>query len=240
MAERDVVAQLTLDLGHRPALGREDFLVAPSNEVAVAWIDRWSAQPWPMLALHGPAGSGKSHLVRVWQSLSNARLVDPRDLGTVEPMALLADSPALALDDVDRALDGAPAREEALLHLYNVVVEQRGHLLLAARAAPRLWPITLPDLASRLRAVQTAALGAPDDALIETLLVKLFADRQVSVSADVVRYLLPRMERSFAAARDLVDRLDRAALGAKQAITVPLARSVLDAGEGMPGGDRRT
>ncbi len=232
------MAQLTLDLGHRPALGREDFLVAPSNQVAVAWIDRWSALPWPMLAIHGPAGSGKSHLVRVWQSLSGARLLGHGDLDRLDPMALVDRSPALALDEVDAALDGNPARQEALLHLYNVVVERRGHLLLAARAAPRHWPITLADLRSRLRAVQTAELGRPDDSLIEALLIKLFADRQVGVSAEVVRYLLPRMERSFAAAQDLVDRLDRAALGAKQAITVPLARSVLDSEAG--GDDHRS
>lgn len=226
------MAQLTLDLGHRPALGREDFLVAPSNEVAVAWIDRWSARPWPMLAIHGPAGSGKSHLVRVWQSLGGARLLAHDDLDRLDPVALTERSPALALDDADAALEADPARQEALLHLYNVVVERRGHLLLTARSAPRHWPITLPDLRSRLRAVQTAELGAPDDALIEALLVKHFADRQIGVSAEVVRYLLPRMERSFAAVRDLVDRLDRAALGAKRAITVPLARSVLDGEEG--------
>ena len=39
--------QLPLDLGHRPALGREDFLVAPSNQGAVAWIDRWPDWPGP-------------------------------------------------------------------------------------------------------------------------------------------------------------------------------------------------
>lgn len=222
------MAQLALDLGHRPALGREDFLVAPSNEVAVAWIDRWATKPWPMLAIHGPAGSGKSHLVRVWQSQSQARLLAHGELDGLDPLALTAGSPALALDDADAALAADPARQEALLHLYNAVVERRGHLLLTARAAPRDWPVTLPDLRSRLRAVQTARLGMPDEALIEALLVKLFADRQIAVPAEVVRYLLPRIERSFAAVRDLVDRLDRAALGAKRAITVPLARAVLE------------
>ena len=53
----------------------------------------------------------------------------------------------------------------------------------------------------------------PDDELIAALLVKLFADRKLSVSPDLISFLLLRMERSFAAAQDAVARLDRAALG---------------------------
>ncbi|HKO06210.1 MAG TPA: DNA replication protein, partial [Alphaproteobacteria bacterium] len=65
-------AQLTLDLGHRAAYGREDFLVAPSNAEAVLWLDRWPAWPAPALTLYGPAGCGKSHLAQVWRKHSDA------------------------------------------------------------------------------------------------------------------------------------------------------------------------
>jgi chromosomal replication initiation ATPase DnaA len=71
------------------------------------------------------------------------------------------------------------------------------------------------------------AVEPPDDALIGAVLLKLFADRQLAIGEDVVAFLLRHMERSFAAARRVVDRLDHAGLAEQRPITVPLARAVL-------------
>ncbi len=57
--------------------------------------------------------------------------------------------------------------------------------------------------------------------------MKLFADRQLAVGAEVVRFLSARIERSFAAARRVVEAIDRTALARRRQITVPLARAVL-------------
>ena len=232
------MAQLVLDLGHRPALDREDFLVAPSNELAVAWIDRWPDWPGAALALYGPPGCGKTHLAQVWRGASGAAAIDPTALAGAAPPDLLGRSRDLVLDGLDAVLQGGAVREEDLLHLYNMVLERGGHLLLTGRDAPARWPIGLPDLRSRLAAVQAVELGAPDDALIEAVLVKLFADRQLSVGGDVVRYMLTRMERSFAAANGLVAAIDRTALESRREITVPLARKVLN--EMTPDGGGQT
>ena len=226
-------AQLPLDLTLRPALGREDFLVAPSNQVAVAWIDRWPDWPGPALALYGPPGCGKTHLCQVWRAASGAVEIDAGRLARAEPPELLGAARTCVLDDAE-ALFGcagganADANAERLLHLFNSVVERGGQLLLAARAAPARWPCGLADLGSRLAAAPAVRLEAPDDALMEALLVKLCADRQLAVDGKVLRYLLARMERSFAAARALVAALDRASLAERRALTVPLARRVLE------------
>ncbi|SDF82469.1 DnaA regulatory inactivator Hda [Limimonas halophila] len=223
--------QLPLDLPHRPALGRADFLVAPANEVAVAWLDRWPEWPGSVLVLTGPAGSGKTHLAAVWQRMSGAVALDGAALaeGTA-PAELLGDATAAVLDDADAlftAGDHGERLERQLLHLVNHMREAGGHLLITAREHPSRWPVALPDLASRLAAAAVADLGPPDDQLIAAVLVKLFADRQLKVPPEVVRFLLPRMERSFAAARRIVAALDHASLAAKREITVPLARDVL-------------
>lgn len=220
-------AQLILDLGHRPALGREDFLVAPGNRVAVAWIDRWPDWPGPALALHGPAGSGKSHLCEVWRAASGAARIDGAMLREREPPALLGDAVACALDGIEDALAAEPASAGRLLRLYNMLIERGGHMLLIGRNAPARWPVALRDLRTRLASVPAVELAAPDDALFEALLIKLFADRQLRVGAGVVRFLVPRIERSFATARALVEALDSAALAGKREVTVPLAGSVL-------------
>ncbi len=195
--------QLTLDLGHRPALGREDFLVAPCNADAVAWIDRWPDWPGPALVIHGPAGCGKSHLAQVWRARS----------GT---------SAGSVVEDADR-----PDDDVALFHRFNRHAEEGGHMLLTARTPPARWPNRLPDLVSRLAAAPTVAIGPPDETLIAQVVVKLFADRQLDIGPDVVAYLATHMERSFESARNLVAAADTAALAAKRAVTVPLVRTVL-------------
>ena len=221
-------AQLPLELAPRPALGREDFLVAPSNEVAVAWIDRWPDWPGPVLALYGPPGCGKTHLCQVWRAASGAVEIDGPRLARAEPPELLGAARVCVLDDAEAILGGEAAVAERLLHLFNSVVERGGQVLLAAQAAPARWPCGLADLGSRLAAATAVRLEAPDDGLIEAVLVKLCADRQLAVGEEVLRYLLARMERSFAAARSLVAALDRASLAEGRAVTVPLARQVLE------------
>lgn len=218
--------QLALDLGHRPALGRDDFLVAACNRDAVAWLDRWPDWPAGGLAIVGPAGCGKSHLAGVWRAASGAPALAASDLDGAEPITLLSGARACVIDDGDRGIAGTP-RERALLHLYNHLRELGGQLLLTGRAPPARWPIDLPDLRSRLAALPAVAVGPPDEALIAAILVKLFADRQLRVGQDVIMFLIARIERSFEAARQIVAAIDRAALAGGRAVTIKLARDVL-------------
>jgi chromosomal replication initiation ATPase DnaA len=220
------MAQLPLDLGHLPALGREDFMVAPSNEMAVKWLERWPGWGRPALAIYGPPGAGKTHLAHVFAArLGEAKMaacvIAPETLAVEVIPALLGEARAAIIDGAERA------PETALLHLFNLVVERGGSLLLLSREPPARWGVKLADLRSRLNATPAVALEAPNDALLAAVLVKLFADRQLSVGEDVVAYLLRRIERNFAGARAAVDSLDRAALAEKRAITVALARRVL-------------
>ena len=215
--------QLVLDLGHRSALGVEDFLVAPCNQDAVAWLDCWPNWQGPALELHGPAACGKTHLTHIWMNRCAGQLLRADELSGQVPDQILAHGINVIVDDVGRGID-----ERALLHLYNMIAEAGGHLLLAGRKPPARWTLGLADLRSRLNAAPAVAIGWPDEALIGAVLVKLFADRQVPVDGDVLAFVLARMERSFAAARTLVTALDSSALAAHRRITIPLAREVIE------------
>jgi len=219
--------QLALDLRHRPALGREDFLVAPSNELAVAWIDRWPQWPAQALAVYGPPGSGKTHLCQVWRHSSGAVAVDAAALRHNEPPALLGDATACVVEAVADVLEQEPEIARRLLHLYNMMLERGGYLLVSDRLPPARWTCPLADLRSRLSGMQAVALSEPDDALVQAVLVKLFLDRQLTVTPEVVQFLAPRIERSLDAARSIVSAIDNRALAARRQITVPLVRLVL-------------
>jgi len=219
------MTQLAIDLPHRPAYGRADFLASGCNAAALRWIEEWPLWPKPVLVLHGAAGSGKSHLAHLWCARTGGVLVAGDALA--EPDALVRHR-AVALDDAERA------PERALLHLHNFCVETGASLLVVARVVPANWPIALADLASRLRAAPCVAIAPPDDALLSAVLVKHFADRQVRVAPGVIGFLVRRMERSFAAAGALAAGLDRLALGAGRPITIALARRMLAESGGPP------
>ena len=135
-------------------------------------------------------------------------------------------APALVIDGLGGRID-----ERALLHTYNGIAERGGYLLLTTQTPPARWPLALPDLASRLRLAPAVALGLPDDALLAALMLKLFADRQIAIAPEVSAYVVPRIERTFAAVASLVEALDRAALAEGRPVTVPLVRAVLALGE---------
>lgn len=219
--------QLPLDLGHRAAMGSSDFLIAPCNRDAVAWIDAWPAWPAPLLVLHGPKGAGKTHLARVWCERSGAILCPIADVIRQDPRGLMTRRRFLAIE-IDEPCGPAPEWEEPLLHLYNLAREMAGSLLIISPVAPSAWSIRLADLRSRVAAAPAVGIGMPDESLLGAILVKLFADRQIEIEAELITFLLARMERSFAAAQALVDRLDRAALAERRRVTIPLARRILD------------
>jgi DnaA regulatory inactivator Hda len=218
--------QMPLPLGHRTALGREDFLVAPSNEEAVAWLDRWPNWPAPALLLVGPSGSGKSHLAHVFASRAGAEVIDLQPGEVLDPPTVLDRVSALVIDDADRTVD-----DVTLFHLYNLAKERQASLLLTCSQPPSRW-VELPDLRSRLMAAPLVSIGPPDDTVMGALLIKMFSDRQIKVSVEVISYLLRHMERSHAAARLVVEAADQRSLARQKPITVPLLRDLLASAEG--------
>ncbi|AMN42881.1 DnaA/Hda family protein [Rhodoplanes sp. Z2-YC6860] len=215
--------QLALALDHAESHAREDFLEGPSNAAALTLIERWPDWPSRTVLLRGPEGAGKSHFAAIWARQAGARILSPRMLESAADVPIALATGALVLEN----LAEGDFDENALFHLLNLAREEHAFLLITARTAPTGWRIGLPDLASRLRALPGVALEAPDDALLRAVIVKLFADRQLAVDEGLVNFLANRIERSFAAAREAVNRLDQEALRLKRPVTRALAAELL-------------
>lgn len=213
--------QLTLGLPHRAAMGREDFLVGAANAAAFSAVEAWPDWPYGMLLVVGPEGSGKTHLAEIWRGVAGAARADAARLQAADVPGL-ADHDALVVEDCGAGLD-----ERALFHLVNEMERQGHSLLLTGRSEPATWRLALKDLASRLSRVPVVTMDLPDDALIEALLVKLFSDRQVAVEPGLLRYLVPRLERSFAFVNRIVSRLDETAIEEQRPVTRSLAARIL-------------
>ena len=226
LRRRDTV-QLPLDLGHTTALGRENFIVGPCNENALRWIDRWPDWPATGLALYGSPGCGKSHLAEMWREKSAAVSIAAASIPGRNAADIGADAAAMIVEGLT-----ADVPQRSLFHLYNLLGERGGHILFTAMEPPARMAFTLPDLISRLRAMPAIEIADPDDSVLSGVMQKIFEDRQLPVSEDVIVYLLARMERSYEAARTLAAEIDRLALAERRQVTIPLARLALSAQEG--------
>lgn len=215
-----------LDLSVAPSTRRGDFIVTSANSLAFQFL--FGCADWPdgRLILVGEAKSGKSHLASVWSSERGADLLTPEALDAETTRKLLRGTD-LAIENAD-AVARDPGREVALLHLCNAAAAAGRMLLLTARSNPSAWGIRLNDLRSRMEGSRTAVLGPPDDDLLKALLVKLFSDRQIAVSARILKFVVPRMTRSYAGAFALVDELDRLSLSAGRSVTMAMASTALE------------
>nr|WP_321456829.1 hypothetical protein [uncultured Cohaesibacter sp.] len=214
--------QMPLQLPYEAAMGREDFLRGPSNQAALDMIDMWPNWPASWLLLAGPVGAGKSHLAKIWQERTNARIVDVGALQWSDPTELVSNG-AIVVEDAD-----SEARDDtAMFHLLNAAREARAYVLITARNWPESWGVALPDLMSRLRLTTPVEIFEPDDELLRSLLVKLFADRQLSPDPNVIEYILLRMERSIGTALKVVAAIDQQALAQHRTITRPFVASIM-------------
>lgn len=219
--------QLTLDLTTPPAHSRGDFLPGAANAAALSTLDQPQVWPSGRMLLIGPEGAGKTHLAAFWAAENGARRMSAASLRPDAADLLVAEGGALVIEDADHAGFAAGA-EQALFHLWNLCGARDCLLLLTARTPPRDWGLVLPDLRSRMDAMPQVRLGPPDEGLLAAVLVKLFADRQISVPAGLIDWLVLHMDRDLGLARRLVAAMDRAAMADKSPITRRIAADLLD------------
>jgi len=219
---------LDLDWPRKSALTRSDFIEGECNGEALAAVEDWHGWRDGRLVLCGGEGCGKSHLAAIWAARVGAHFIDAAALDphNIRDVAALS---TVVVEDVDRRLAMAPdlpRAEEGLMHLFNLMGERCGRLLLSGREPPARWAIALPDLASRMALPPVFQVGRPDVTLLSHLFLKLFDDRDIALDPKVAIFLAVRAERSFGAAHGMVDALDGYSVRTKRPITTAMAREV--------------
>lgn len=228
MSNKSVVntPQLPLDLSVPATHAREDLVESAANAMAIDMLDNWPDWRGHTCVLAGPVGAGKTHIAMVWAEKADALICNCVDLKTRidEFVHQATNGRCILIEDAGRGL----IDEVCLFHLLNAVRQGGGHCLITSRSWPVEWNVELADLASRLKAVQVFELSEPDDELLAHVMVKLFADRQLSVDEKVIEYCVMRMERSLESAGKLVDAMDAEALSRKSGITRAVAAAALE------------
>ena len=213
------IRQLRLPLQQETPQRASDLAISEANAAGVAALAAWPETPGAILALFGPAGCGKSHLAAAWVERTGAIALHGAEAALIDPLELEG-RPVL----LDRAQD---ADDESLFHLINLTQSGGGALLLVSRNPPGAWATHLPDLRSRLNAIRTVGIEAPDDVVFAAMLRRAFASRNITPADELIDYLVRRIDRSADAAEAVVDRLD----ALHRPVTRVLARQVLDGGD---------
>lgn len=177
----------------------ERIVVGASNQAVIEALGRPETWPFRTAILAGAPRSGKSLLARWFSQNQRGDSVDDANL----------------------------LPEDALFHRWNRAQGSGTPLLLVSSVAPGEWRIALPDLASRLGAALLLELGAPDDATLAELIAEHAARRGLVLGEGAAAWLIPRIERSHAAAEAIVAEIDRLSLERKSPITISLLRDAL-------------
>lgn len=224
------ISQLALDFPHRPSLGREDFMVAKCNQEAVSIIDLWPNWPFFATCIYGPSGCGKTHLANVFAQMVALKTSHPYRIPFIKASqinknmahTLFENNQQIVIEDLDTLKD-----QEALFHLYNTYRDLGGNILFTSEIAPARINFSLPDLRSRMNIVPNIEIKAPDDDLLMALIVKLFMDRQITPSPELLNYLIKNIHRSFSYVRKLVEEIDNISLAKKRAISISIAKEAI-------------
>jgi len=216
--------QLALELASPPAPTLDNFVTGANAEAVAALRALVGGAPAErFIYLWGAPGSGRSHLLRaVLKSLSDAgRRVRLYGLGET-PLADEVDE-VVGVDDV-QTLDGQA--QINLFNIFNDLKESSGVLVVTGDCPPARLSLRA-DLLTRLAwglVYEVHALSEDDR---RAAVLDYANARGFMLPPEVSDYLLARVPRDLSSLRVLVDTLDRVSMEQKRAVTVPLAREVL-------------
>jgi chromosomal replication initiator protein len=210
----------------------DNFVVCDGNAGALQFSRR-IADPDDaenLLYIHGPAGSGKTHLLKAvgrvigLDSAESFPYLTFREPATADGLCRrFARAEALIADDLHLMPDDGDLRA-ALWQLFNDFHSSGRKIVMAGLYAPRDLPFLDDHLVSRLLWGLVARVDVSDDHSRQMILKKIASDRQVRIPDEVVDFILMTTSREVGDLISAFDAVFRLSMVLKRRITLPLAR----------------
>lgn len=227
-----IFKQLPLDFATHNYMGRDDFMVSACNKEAYMLLESWPQWVSCGAVIYGPKGCGKSHLAHMFadkvrndntQSLA-VSIVDASSINMRNINKLSKDINVLVVENLT-----PENNNEALFHLFNIFNnEAERWILFTAEKAPAQMKFALKDLQTRLNMLPCVAISEPDDMMLQMLIVKLFNDRQLKITPEILQYIMNYAPRSFAYTEELVAEIDKISLASQSSVTYTVVRQAME------------
>lgn len=180
----------------------ENFLISSSNSEAYDAARSFTEKAYA-INIYGAESSGKTYLAHIAYETAKGKTVH-------------------IIENLDESAD-----EKDLFHLLNYAKEHGKFVFITSKIPASEIKFKLPDLTSRLAAINSVGIEAPDDQLIYMLFARFFAAKQLKVSDDVISYLAARSPRNFKEMKDIVEKADKLALASKKNISISLIKQIV-------------
>jgi chromosomal replication initiator protein len=226
----------------------KDFVVGSCNRVAhasaLSVVETPGQGPNP-LVLHGPVGTGKTHLLEgIYAGLRRGRpewrvcFVTSEDFTNrfVQGMRLgqlsafrkqFRECDALLIDDL-HFLARKRATQEEFLHTFNAVCAEGRQVVATCDCHPRLVDQFLPELVDRLLGGAVWGLLPPDAATrLELLRTKSLRGDQTPLPEDVLRFLAEKLNGNVRELEGTIHSVQHYARVAERPVNLDLAREAL-------------
>jgi len=231
-------AQLILPLGIVETRSFENFEDA-TNPGLVAYLQRLICQgdevarPCAAVILWGAAGGGKTHLLsaigmRARQQGLKCVYVQP-GMNAPDLMTGVIHKQIYLLDELEVFIDSADA-ERQLLTLLELIKQQQAHVFISARHAAKGLGIRLPDLLSRLQAMDSVEVRVLDELQKREVLRHRALRRGIVLNNEVLNWLFTHTSRELSMLMDLLEQMDAQSLSQQRKVTIPLLKAMLAEG----------
>ena len=216
--------QKTLNFGYKDDYSFKNLYKSTCNEIAINFINEWPKTTINnnIFCIYGPSGSGKTHISKVWMEKSNAIIFN--GISDLSFDYLSGFDRNLIFEDIALNKNWP---ENLLFEFINEIKSSRLSLLITCNSDPLKIKWKTKDLISRFTSFTNIEIKLPDDILIRKLLIKQFADRQLSLDSEQIEYISKRIERSYTSIQKIVERVDNLALEHKKAISKNIIKAAI-------------
>ena len=213
--------QLILKFPSHKAYKKEDFYVSPSNQEAYDFINSWPRWIKRIINIHGPSGSGKSHLSSILKGKTTCLQIDSNKIDE-KTFLEFKTKEVLIIENLQEKIS-----EKLLFSLWNMALQDNKYFLITSTKPINSYNFKLQDLKSRANSSLTIGINLPSDDLISVIIAKNFSDKQIKVEKKQIDYIIKRIDRSYEKISQFILTLDKYSLKKGSPFSLKLIKEVL-------------
>jgi len=216
------MSQLTFKFPFKTNYFEEDFYVSTNNFSAYKLIESWPKWSSRYINIFGPSGCGKTHLANIFKKKINSYFVKASEFNN-DSLSLIKLKECLIIDDYKNNIE-----EKLFYTTLNQSYQSNQYVIVNSLEPIKKSIVSLKDLKSRFDNFVDIGIDLPTDDLIRVILTKNFSDKQVTLEAKLLEYILKNIHRSYEDIFDLIDKVDSLSLSTGKSININLIKNVLN------------